>query len=87
MRPFRRLASGWVLVAALAVQVGSAGCTGSGSSSGAVRPAPRAPEVLWDTWGVPHIFAASDEDLFFAHGWAQAAAHGDLLLRLYGQAR
>jgi acyl-homoserine-lactone acylase len=36
---------------------------------------------------VPHVFAASDDDLFFAHGWAQAAAHGDLLLRLYGQAR
>ncbi|HUF77901.1 MAG TPA: penicillin acylase family protein, partial [Thermoanaerobaculia bacterium] len=87
MRPFRRMASGCVLVAALAVQVGSAGCTGSGSSSGALRPAPGAPEVLWDTWGVPHIFAASDEDLFFAHGWAQAAAHGDLLLWLYGQAR
>ncbi|HLE84766.1 MAG TPA: penicillin acylase family protein, partial [Thermoanaerobaculia bacterium] len=43
--------------------------------------------MLWDVWGVPHVFAASDEDLFFAHGWAQAAAHGDLLLRLYGQAR
>ncbi|HSL82576.1 MAG TPA: acylase, partial [Thermoanaerobaculia bacterium] len=50
-------------------------------------PEPGAPVVLWDTWGVPHVFAASDRDLFFAHGWAQATAHGDLMLRLYGQAR
>lgn len=50
-------------------------------------PEPGAPVVLWDTWGVPHVFAANDRDLFFAHGWAQATAHGDLLLRLYGQSR
>jgi acyl-homoserine-lactone acylase len=50
-------------------------------------PDPGAPVVLWDTWGVPHVFAANDQDLFFAHGWAQATAHGDLMLRLYGQAR
>ena len=46
-----------------------------------------AAEVLWDTWGVPHIFAEDAPGLFFGFGWAQAHAHGDLLLRLYAQAR
>lgn len=44
-------------------------------------------DVLWDTWGIPHIFASDAEGLFFAFGWAQMAAHGDLVLRLYGEAR
>ena len=44
-------------------------------------------EILWDTWGVPHIFAKDAPELFHAFGWAQAASHGDLILRLYGQAR
>lgn len=49
--------------------------------------APQRTEILWDTWGVPHIFATSDEELFRAFGWAQMESHGDLILRLYGQAR
>ena len=44
-------------------------------------------EILWDSWGVPHIFATDAESLFFAHGWAQAKSHGDLLLRLLGESR
>lgn len=52
----------------------------------AAKPDPRA-EILWDTWGVPHIFARDSESLFYAFGRAQAHSHGDLILRLYGQAR
>ncbi|CAN5829355.1 acylase [soil metagenome] len=44
-------------------------------------------EVLWDTYGVPHIFADDDAALFFAFGFSQMRNHADLLLRLYGQAR
>ncbi len=44
-------------------------------------------EILWDTWGVPHIYADDPAELFYAFGWAQMESHGDLLLRLYGQAR
>ncbi len=44
-------------------------------------------EILWDTWGVPHIYAPDDESLFYAFGWAQAHNHGDLILHLYGEAR
>src|SRR5215204_5317324 len=44
-------------------------------------------EILWDTWGVPHIFAKNDAGAFYAFGKAQMHSHGDLILRLYGQAR
>src|SRR5215217_6042320 len=44
-------------------------------------------EVLWDTWGVPHIYAEDAPGLFYGFGWAQAHAHGNPLLRLYAQAR
>ena len=44
-------------------------------------------EILWDEWGVPHIFAPDTVNLFYATGWAQAHNHGDLVLRLIGQAR
>jgi acyl-homoserine-lactone acylase len=44
-------------------------------------------EILWDDWGVPHIFAQDGAHAFEAFGWAQMRSHGDLLLRLYTQAR
>ncbi|MGB7440609.1 MAG: penicillin acylase family protein [Coleofasciculaceae cyanobacterium] len=44
-------------------------------------------EILWDSWGVPHIYSQDAEGLFKAFGWAQSASHGNLVLRLYGQAR
>ena len=50
-------------------------------------PAPEATEILWDEWGVPHIYAPDLEQLTYAQGWAHARNHGDLVLRLIGQAR
>jgi acyl-homoserine-lactone acylase len=44
-------------------------------------------EVLWDDYGVPHIFAQDASALFYAFGWAQMRNHADLILRLYAQAR
>lgn len=44
-------------------------------------------EILWDEWGVPHIFAANDTEFFYAFGWAQAQQHADLILQLYGESR
>tara|TARA_Y100000758_G_scaffold292604_1_gene247985 strand:+ start:1383 stop:3461 length:2079 start_codon:yes stop_codon:yes gene_type:complete len=44
-------------------------------------------EILWDTYGVPHIFAKNHEDMFYAYGWSQMRNHGNLLLKLYAQAR
>jgi acyl-homoserine-lactone acylase len=50
-------------------------------------PLPGGAEILWDRWGVPHVYAGSSPELFRAFGWAQAESHGDLVLRMYGQAR
>jgi len=47
----------------------------------------RSTEILWDTYGVPHIYGKNARDAFRAFGWAQMQSHGNLLLRLYGQAR
>lgn len=44
-------------------------------------------EVLWDNYGVPHIYAKSGEEMYYAFGWAQMHSHANLLLKLYGQAR
>jgi acyl-homoserine-lactone acylase len=44
-------------------------------------------EILWDRYGVPHIYASDRESMFYAHGWAQMRNHADLLLRLYGESR
>ncbi len=44
-------------------------------------------EILWDTWGVPHIYAPNTEKLFYAFGWAQMHSHGNYLLKNYGTKR
>ncbi|HEX6693747.1 MAG TPA: penicillin acylase family protein, partial [Longimicrobiales bacterium] len=86
-----------IAIAALAVSVGGCNLVQSiGLGAPPVAPAtPAAPapvnggraEVLWDTYGVPHIFAEDGGAAAFAFGWSQMRAHGDLLLKLYAQAR
>jgi acyl-homoserine-lactone acylase len=44
-------------------------------------------EILWDKWGVPHVFAKSVPDMFYGYGWAMTEAHGDLMLHTYGNSR
>lgn len=44
-------------------------------------------EILWDNYGVPHISGVDNQSTFQAFGWAQMHSHGNLILRLYGQAR
>ena len=44
-------------------------------------------DVLWDKFGVPHIFATDRASMFYAHGWAQMQNQANLLLRLYGESR
>ena len=48
---------------------------------------PQSAKIDWDEWGVPHITAHSEKDLFFAQGWAEMQAHANLVLQLYGTAR
>jgi len=44
-------------------------------------------EILWDTWGVPHIYATDHNKLYKMMGWTQMRNHADLILKLYGEAR
>jgi len=44
-------------------------------------------EILWDSWGIPHIYATNEKDLYYGMGWAQMHSHGDLLMKLYAEAR
>ena len=65
---------------ALAAALALAACSAPGSSS-------RTTEILWDTWGVPHIYAPNDAQAFKAYGYAQMQAHGNLLMKLYAESR
>jgi len=44
-------------------------------------------EIIWDNYGVPHIYGRNVEEMYYAFGWAQMHNHANLLLQLYGQAR
>ena len=44
-------------------------------------------EILWDKFGVAHVFAKNTQDLFYGYGWATAQSHGNLLMKLYGESR
>lgn len=56
-------------------------------SNQTISSAPKNTEILWDTYGVPHIYGNNTQGAFKAFGWAQMQSHANLLLRLYGQAR
>jgi acyl-homoserine-lactone acylase len=58
----------------------------SGGPKAAAVPA-SGTEILWDTYGIPHIFAPDHASLFYAYGYAQMEGHAELLVRLYAQAR
>lgn len=72
-----------VSVALLSVALG--GC--AVNSAPAVIAPPAGTEIVWDTYGVPHIYAQNRTGLAYAFGWAQMRNHGDLLLRLILQGR
>lgn len=44
-------------------------------------------EILWDKWGVPHIYAEDMESAFYAFGWAQMESNAEAILRLFGEVR
>jgi acyl-homoserine-lactone acylase len=60
-------------------------------SGGQIRATEKSPvahgDIVWDTYGIPHVFAKNTQGLFYGFGFAQAQAHGDLLLHLYGESR
>jgi len=44
-------------------------------------------EIIWDNYGVPHVDARNEAEMYYAFGWAQMHNHANLILQLYGQAR
>lgn len=44
-------------------------------------------EILWDNYGVPHIYGNTTEEMYYGFGWSQMHSHANLILQLYGQAR
>ena len=44
-------------------------------------------EILWDKWGVPHVYATDEAEMYYAFGWAQMQSHANLILRLYAESR
>jgi acyl-homoserine-lactone acylase len=50
-------------------------------------PSETGTEILWDTYGVPHIYGKTPEDMYYGFGWAQMENHAGLILHLYGEAR
>lgn len=77
---FRRAAS-WLMAG---IQLATAGAAFAGAEPGR---AVRSGEILWDRYGVPHIYAKTTAGMFYGFGWAQAKSHGELLLKLYAQGR
>jgi acyl-homoserine-lactone acylase len=49
--------------------------------------APRRVEILWDRYGVAHVYAKDVEGMFFGYGYAQMQSHANLVLKLYGESR
>lgn len=49
-------------------------------------PGPRG-EILWDSFGVPHVYGKDEAGVFYGFGYATAQNHGDVVVKLYGQAR
>ncbi len=48
---------------------------------------PTRSEILWDQWGVPHIYARSQTEKGYGFGWAQMKSHNHEILKLYALAR
>jgi acyl-homoserine-lactone acylase len=44
-------------------------------------------EILWDRYGVAHVYAKNAEGMFFGYGYAQMQSHANLILKLYGESR
>src|SRR5687768_17394100 len=77
--PSRRVWGVLLLLVALAVVLGGAGLrrlrSGPRTATGAIELAGLAGpvEIFRDSVGVPHVWATSEADLFFAQGWLHAS--------------
>ncbi len=65
----------------------TAAARGLGLLSAAQALAAPKGEILFDTFGVPHIYGQDEASVFYGFGYATAKNHGDVVVKLYGQAR
>lgn len=80
----RRSFASFVLAA---VAVGLSACAVPDSRTAPSTRTVDRDEILWDRYGVPHVYARTTAAAFYGYGYAQAQSHGDEILRLYGEAR
>lgn len=87
--PDRLVRAVWMrTTSALVLGLFLAACqTAPAPATGAAATSDASSEILWDRYGVPHIFSPDHGNLFRAYGYAQMEAHAELLIRLYAQAR
>ncbi|MBY0505272.1 MAG: penicillin acylase family protein [Bryobacteraceae bacterium] len=55
--------------------------------SAAGAAADRGVEILWDRYGVAHVYAQDVRGMFYGYGYAQMQSHANLVLKLYGESR
>ena len=53
-----------------------------GAAGARAAPAYGGGELLWDRYGVAHVYAKTTEGLFYAYGFAQAKSHGGAVVKL-----
>jgi len=41
-------------------------------------------KIVWDTWGIPHIYAKSEQQLVYGLAWSEMQNHGNQILKFYG---
>ncbi len=56
-------------------------------SLAAAKSTSRNVEILWDQFGVAHVYAKNAEGMFYGYGFAQMQSHANLVLKLYGESR
>ena len=44
-------------------------------------------EIIWDTYGIPHIYGKTTEDVLYGYGYAQMEAHAETIIRKVATAR
>lgn len=44
-------------------------------------------DIKWDKWGIPHIEARNEDEIYYGFGWAQMRAHANLILKMYARSR
>lgn len=68
------------------LMVAAALAAGLSAVPAAASAAPKG-EILYDTYGVPHIYGKDEASVFYGFGYATVQNHGDVVVKLYGQAR